>query len=37
MAYKLEPCDKTVQKLTTDPFSPSFMPVGGVWIKVQKR
>jgi hypothetical protein len=36
-AYKLLPCEKTVDKLVTDPTSPSFLPIGGIWIKVQKR
>lgn len=35
--YKVVPCAKTVDKLIPDPSSQSNMPLGRVWVKVQKR
>jgi cytochrome P450 len=35
--YEVLECSKTVQDLVPDPFSRSFMPKGGIWIKVKQR
>ena len=36
-SYRLVPCDKTVEKLETDPTSISMQPKGGLWVKPIKR
>ena len=35
--YRVEPCSKTVESLVPDPKSRSFLPKGGVWVKLEKR
>jgi len=35
--YKILPCSKTVDKLIPDPTSMNGAPIGGTWIKVEKR
>ena len=35
--YKIVPCSKTVDKLIADPKSTNGGPIGGVWIKVERR
>ena len=36
-AYKVLPCEKTVDKLIPDPKSLSGQPKGGLWVKFEKR
>lgn len=35
--YKVIPCAKTVEKLVPDPLSRTGQPIGGVWVKLEKR
>jgi cytochrome P450 len=35
--YRILECSKTVKELDPDPLSRSFMPRGGIWIRVEKR
>ncbi len=35
--YEILECSKTITEMVPDPFSRSFMPKGGIWIKLQKR
>jgi len=35
--YEIVEGNKTVQELIPDPFSRSFMPKGGIWLKIKQR
>jgi len=35
--YEVLPCSKTIKEMIPDPLSRSFMPKGGIWMKLQKR
>ena len=35
--YKLVTCEKTVEEMIPDIRSSSMLPIGGMWIKIEKR
>ena len=35
--YRIETCSKTVEQLVPDPKSRSFLPKGGIWVRLTKR
>lgn len=35
--YQLKPCSKTIKEWSIDPLSPSFLPKGGLHIKLEPR